>query len=244
MGRELRLASRTRGSLTARLCQTPQDLRAALALRALAFGADDADAFDAPGHHVLIESIATNGPVCTFRLAISDRGAEILSGYSAQFYDLSALAQTRHPMIEIGRFCLHPAWHDPDTLRLAWGTLAQVVADFGAVTLFGCSSFPGADPARHAQAFRLLHDRYIGPADMIPALKSPAALRLAMYATADVDGTGPRLPPLLRSYLAMGGWVGDHVVPDPAMNTVHVFTALPIAAVPPPRARTLQRIAG
>ena len=245
MGRDLRLAARTRGALTARLCRTPDDFKAALALRALSFGANNADAFDARCQHVLIESTGTAGPVCVFRLAVSALGADILSGYCAQFYDLSALAQTIHPLIEIGRFCLHPAWHDPNTLRLAWGTLAQIVADSGAVMLFGCSSFPGADPARHAQAFRLLHDRYIGPANLVPALKSPAALRLSTFGGADVAGRAQAqqgLPPLVRSYLRMGGWVGDHVVPDTSMNTVHVFTALPVATVPPLRARSLRRI--
>lgn len=245
MGRDLRLADRTRGAFTARLCRTPDDFRAALTLRDLSFGANNADAFDARCQHVLIENSGTRGPVCVFRLAVSDRGADILSGYAAQFYDLSALARTSHPLIEIGRFCLHPAWHDPDTLRLAWGTLAQIVADSGAVMLFGCSSFPGADPARHTQSFRLLHDRYIGPANLVPALKSPSALRLSTFRGAQVTGPAraqQSLPPLLRSYLRMGGWVADHVVPDTSMNTVHVFTALPVAAVPLLRARTLRRI--
>ena len=52
------------------------------------------------------------------------------------------------------------------------------------------------------------------------------------------------LPPLLRSYLGLGGWVGDHAVIDKVMNTVHVFTALSVDAVPAARARALRALAG
>ena len=52
------------------------------------------------------------------------------------------------------------------------------------------------------------------------------------------------MPPLLRTYLMMGGWVSDHAVVDDDMNTLHVFTGLEIAAVPPARARALRMVAG
>ncbi len=41
------------------------------------------------------------------------------------------------------------------------------------------------------------------------------------------------MPPLLRTYLMMGGWVSDHAVVDRQMNTLHVFTGLEIGAIPP-----------
>ena len=50
------------------------------------------------------------------------------------------------------------------------------------------------------------------------------------------------IPPLLRTYLAMGGWVSDHAVVDRAMNTLHVFTGLEIAAIPEARKKLLRAI--
>jgi hypothetical protein len=41
----------------------------------------------------------------------------------------------------------------------------------------------------------------------------------------------------------MGGWVSDHAVIDRQMNTLHVFTGLEIAAIPPNRARLLRALA-
>jgi putative hemolysin len=51
------------------------------------------------------------------------------------------------------------------------------------------------------------------------------------------------LPPLLRLYLGIGGWVSDHAVIDRAMDTLHVFTAVEIAAIPPARQGLLRAVA-
>ncbi len=51
------------------------------------------------------------------------------------------------------------------------------------------------------------------------------------------------MPPLLRSYLLMGGWVSDHAVVDRQMNTLHVFTGLEISAIPAARKRLLRAVA-
>ena len=52
------------------------------------------------------------------------------------------------------------------------------------------------------------------------------------------------MPPLLKTYLLMGGWVSDHAVVDRNLNTLHVFTGLEIRAIPPARARLLRLAAG
>jgi putative hemolysin len=51
-----------------------------------------------------------------------------------------------------------------------------------------------------------------------------------------------RMPPLLRTYLMMGGWVSDHAVVDRQMNTLHVFTGLEIGAIPAARKRLLRAL--
>ena len=51
-----------------------------------------------------------------------------------------------------------------------------------------------------------------------------------------------RMPPLLRTYLVMGGWVSDHAVIDTDLNTLHVFTGIEIARVPSKRAKLLRAL--
>jgi phytoene dehydrogenase-like protein len=71
------------------------------------------------------------------------------------------------------------------------------------------------------------------------AWTDPAALKQMLR----LGGFGRALrqmPPLLRSYLAMGGWVSDHAVVDRDLGTLHVCTGVEIAAIPPSRARLLR----
>jgi putative hemolysin len=53
-----------------------------------------------------------------------------------------------------------------------------------------------------------------------------------------------QMPPLLRTYLTMGGWVSDHAVIDRQLNTLHVFTGVEIAAIPPVRKRLMRAVVG
>jgi putative hemolysin len=53
-----------------------------------------------------------------------------------------------------------------------------------------------------------------------------------------------QMPPLLKTYLMMGGWVSDHAVIDRQMNTLHVFTGVEIVAIPETRKRLLRAVAG
>jgi putative hemolysin len=179
------------------------------------------------------------GPlVSTFRMRTTT-AAEIMSGYASQFYDLARLSQTHGPHIEIGRFCTDPANPDPHIPRVAWGALTQIVDASEAQVLFGCTSFEGTDPTLYGRHWQRLADNHLGPVDLLPGQKSPDAVPFDR-----VDGPGHRtpMPPLLRTYLAMGGWVSDHAVVDHVMNTMHVLTVVEIAKIPPARVKALRAL--
>ncbi|MBF9046778.1 GNAT family N-acetyltransferase [Rhodobacterales bacterium LSUCC0031] len=240
-----------KGRYRARIAADADDLEAAQRLRTLAFRGPDAerldrDDFDDACTHVLIEDIRSAALVCCFRLLPLRSGAEIGRSYSAQFYELSALSAFDGPMVEMGRFCIHPDWHDPDILRLAWGAMTALVDRDGVEMLFGCSSFHGTQAAEYADAFALLRDRHIAPKRWLPRVKSPAVFRFAarLRRKPDLKRAQAKMPPLLRTYLMMGGWVSDHAVIDRDLDTLHVFTGLEIRAVPPGRARLLRAVAG
>lgn len=243
--------SMARGRYRARLAGTAADLAAAQRLRTLAFrgpGADllDADDFDLACTHMLVEEVATGRLVCCFRLLPLRSGAEIDRSYSAQFYELSALSEFEGPMVEMGRFCIHPEAHDPDILRVAWGAMTAWVDREGVEMLFGCSSFHGTEARDYYDAFALLRDRHLAPKRWLPRVKAPLVFRFAsrLRRKPDLRRAQARMPPLLRTYLLMGGWVSDHAVIDRDLGTLHVFTGLEIRAVPPARARLLRAVAG
>ena len=238
-----------RGRYRARRARTPQDLTVAQRLRALAFHSGeglDSDAFDAICDHMLIEEVGSGTLVCCFRVMFLSSGPDINKSYSAQYYDLSGLESFGGPMVELGRFCIHPERTDPDILRVAWGAITAFVDARGVGLLFGCASFVGTDACAYHDAFALLRARHLAPGHWSPRVKAPNVVR---FATGPQGPTDPRkgmqrMPPLLRTYLIMGGWVSDHAVVDGQMNTLHVFTGLEIAAIPPARQKLLRAVAG
>ncbi len=246
-----------KGRYTARMASGPYDVDKAQALRHLAFRANrglsetsdqsrDRDAFDAQCQHVMVEDPKSGTLVCCFRLLPLKDGADIGASYSAQYYDLKALSTFDGPMVEMGRFCIHPDWTDPDILRVAWGAMTRFIDSTGAEMLFGCSSFDGADAAKHHDALALLKDAHLAPKRWLPRVKAPRVFRFASRLRLfrpDAKRALIGMPPLLRTYLAMGGWVSDHAVLDTDLNTLHVFTGLEIRAIPPARARLLRTIA-
>lgn len=238
----------TKGRYIARISSGSGDIAAAQALRALAFGTDktDSDSFDDICDHLLVHDLRSGALVCCLRLLTLRDSRDVIRSYSAQFYGLGALEKFPGRMAEIGRFCVHPDWSDPDILRLAWGTLAKYVDENHIDFLFGCSSFRGVDTDSYLDTFALLKARYLAPKQWVPQIKAPHVFRYGMQLRCkpDVKNALRAMPPVLRSYLMMGGWVSDHAVVDQQMNTLHVFTGLEIRAIPQARKRNLRAVVG
>lgn len=240
-----------KGQFQARIACGDADIAAAQALRFRAFRGDsidgrDEDGFDAACVHVLVEEEASGRLACCFRLLTLGSGAEIGRSYAAQFYELSALAAFQAPMVEMGRFCIAPEFAtNPDVLRVAWGAMTRWVDQSGVQMLFGCSSFSGIEAQTYRDSFAMLAERHLAPERWLPKVKAPDVYRFASQIgkLQDMARAVRLMPPLLRTYLLMGGWVSDHAVVDRDLNTLHVFTGLEIAAIPPARVRLLRGVA-
>lgn len=239
----------TKGRYRARLAESQADVEMAQALRHQAFfgrAGRDADRFDALCSHILVEDLRGGALVACFRVLPLRGGGEIGRSYSAQYYELSGLEAFEGQMVEIGRFCIAPGRQDGDILRVAWGALTAYVDENKVEMLFGCSSFAGTDEARYLDAFAMLKARYLAPKRWLPRVKAPQVFRFAarLRRKPDAKLALAAMPPLLRTYLMMGGWVSDHAVVDRQLNTLHVFTGLEVARIPAARKRALRAVAG
>lgn len=241
-----------KGRYTARLAADMNDVARAQRLRHRAFvdkaglapraGGLECDPHDDLCEHILIED-PDGRLVCCFRLLPLTDGGQIERSYSAQFYDLQSLRAFDGPMVEMGRFCIDPDARDPDILRVAWGAMTRFVDETGVEMLFGCSSFSGTQAETYFDAFAMLSQRHLAPRRWLPRVKAPKVFRFAERLRArspDRKLAMRRMPPLLKTYLTMGGWVSDHAVVDDQLGTMHVFTGLEIRAIPPSRARLLR----
>lgn len=242
------------GRYAARMAGTAAEVRRCQQLRHLAFVEErglagspeglDRDAFDARCRHVMVEEVESGALVCCFRILALNDGSEIARSYAARYYDLERLARYPGRMVEMGRFCVHPAWRDPNILRAAWAALTAYIDRTGVELVFGCSSFHGVDAEVYQDAFALLRQKHLAPRRWLPRVKAPTVFRFARRARfrrPDIGRALRAMPPLLRSYLLMGGWVSDHAVIDSELNTLHVFTGVEVARVPEARARLMRR---
>ena len=241
------------GRYNARFARDAVDVQMAQHLRHQCFKPDqgngplfDADAYDDLCKHVLITDNASGELVCCFRF-MPVTAAQIDDCYSAQFYELSGLRDFSGSMVEMGRFCVRPDVKDPDVVRLAWAVMTKYVDEHNVEMLFGCSSFIGTDSGDYLDAFDMLAERHLAPPARLPKVKSPQVFRFAaerIRRPFDKKRAMRLMPPLLKTYLLMGGWVSDHAVVDTNLNTLHVFTGLEIKSIPPARARALRAVAG
>lgn len=218
-----------------------------MALRAACFPRSrgvEADAQDALSAHMMVEG--AEGLLGYFRVMLFGWGAGLEQGYAARFYDVGPLSGYARPIAEVGRFCVAPGGVHPDVLRLAWGAMTRLVDEGQAGLLVGCSSFRGAGWQTHRAGLALLAAEFVGPKAHLPGRKAAELVDYPALAGPVVDRRASLagLPPLLRTYLGMGGWVSDHAVVDRDLDTLHVFTCVEVDRVPAARAASLRAVAG
>lgn len=206
---------------------------------------DDQDALSA---HVMVEGPVDGaiGMLAYFRVMLFGWGAGLAQGYAARFYDVGPLSGYARPIAEMGRFCVAPGGVHPDVLRLAWGAMTKLVDEGQAGLMVGCSSFRGAGWEAHRAGLALLAAEFIGPVEHLPGRKAAEVVEYPglVGPVAERRASLASLPPLLRTYLGMGGWVSDHAVVDRELDTLHVFTCVEVDRVPRARAARLRAVAG
>ncbi|MBL9048556.1 MAG: GNAT family N-acetyltransferase [Tabrizicola sp.] len=236
-----------KGGMVARLVHGRAELDRVLAFRRRAFphrhGREE-DAQDALSAHVVVEGAGE--VLAYFRVMLFGWGAGLQQGYAARFYDVGPLSGYAKPIAEMGRFCVAPGGVHPDVLRLAWGAMTRIVDEGQAGLLVGCSSFRGFGWEAHRAGLALLAAEFIGPAEHLPGRKATEVVDYPSLAgpVTDRRASLAALPPLLRTYLGMGGWVSDHAVVDRELDTLHVFTCVEVDRVPAARAASLRAVAG
>jgi putative hemolysin len=218
------------------------DMAAVMALRRRHFRVDAGgtpDGCDAACRHLMVIDRGTGALAATCRYRVFPDSGALGTSYAAGFYDLRSLAACKGRFLELSRFC--SAGQDADALVTAWGALTRVIDSAGVAVIFGCASFPRADPQGHAPALAALAP-HVGPRTLRPDRKAVETLPLGCTGP-EAGARAGGLPRLLQTYLAMGGWVSDHAVIDREMDTVHVFTLVEVARVPAARAARLRQLA-
>lgn len=186
------------------------------------------DAFDEICDHLLVFDCSRGrGPeavVGTYRLLRREPAAPRGRFYTSDEYDISRILAYRGEVLELGRSCVDSAYRSGSTMHLLWRGIAEYVLYYDICLLFGCASLSGIVPEDLALELSYLHHHHLAP----PALR-PKALpeRYVDMNMMPQDAIDPRLaisklPPLIKGYLRLGGFVGDGAVVDRAFGTTDV----------------------
>jgi putative hemolysin len=230
------------GALQVRLAQSATDVDAALALRYRIFyekmGARplpgmeqqrrDYDGFDQICDHLLVLDHSRGaGPeavVGTYRLIRRVAAERFGNFYSAAEYDIGPLIAYPGEILELGRSCVDAGYRARPVMQLLWSGIAAYVFHYDIALMFGCASLPGTDPDALAVPLSYLYYHHLAP----PALRARALperfveMRRLDPAALDPMRTLAALPPLIKGYLRLGGFVGDGAVIDEQFNTTDV----------------------
>ena len=188
----------------------------------------DFDGFDELCDHLLVldhsRGSGADAVVGTYRLIRREAAARLGAFYSAAEYDIAPLVAYPGEILELGRSCVDAGYRPRPAMQLLWSGIAAYVFHHDIALMFGCASLPGTDPEALAAPLSYLHHHHLAP----PALRRAGAARaLCRDAPARPAGDRPEpalaaLPPLIKGYLRLGGFVGDGAVIDEQFNTTDV----------------------
>lgn len=230
------------GALQVRLAETVADIDAAQALRYSVFydemGAApsaemarrkrDFDSFDGICDHLLVFDHARGSGaaavVGTYRLIRRPAAAKHGSFYSAAEYDIAMIAAYPGEILELGRSCVDASARNRPTMQLLWRGIAAYVFHYDIALMFGCASLPGTDPDMLALPLSYLHHHHLAPPELRPKALPQRYVDMRRLASDAIDPARALadLPPLIKGYLRLGGFVGDGAVVDHQFNTTDV----------------------
>ena len=230
------------GNLGVRLAATQAEIDAVQALRyrvfyqemgaradaATATSRRDRDAFDAVADHLLVVDHAVGpgaeGVVGTYRLIQREAAAKIGRFYSASEYDIEPIVNFPGRILELGRSCVDAAYRGRVAMQLLWRGIAAYEIHYQVDLMLGCASLHGTEPDTLAPDLTYLYYNHLAP----PAVRPRALphryvdMRRMPPGLLDPKRVLSQLPPLVKGYLRLGGFVGDGAVIDRQFNTTDV----------------------
>jgi putative hemolysin len=188
----------------------------------------DADAYDAVADHLLVvDHDRGEGPECvvgTYRLIRRPAAERIGHFYSANEYDITHILNHPGGILELGRSCTDVAYRTRGTLQLLWQGIAAYVFHHKIALMFGCASLQGLDLDAHAEQLSYLAHHHQAPPHLCPRALESRYIPMDRLPRGSYDAKAAllALPPLIKGYLRLGGFVGDGAVLDPQFNTIDV----------------------
>ena len=231
------------GSLEARLAETGRDVDAVQALRYRVFYEEmsaraspktdrlrrDVDAFDLVCDHIMVidRALGEGGEavVGTYRVLRREPALRHGGFYSADEYDISCILAQRGEILELGRSCVDRQHRTRPTMQLLWRAISAYVFHYDITIMFGCASLHGTCIEESALPLSYLYYHHLAPPNLRPRALPERFVEMAQLPNEAIDRRAAlsQIPPLIKGYLRLGGFVGDGAVVDHQFNTTDVL---------------------
>jgi L-ornithine Nalpha-acyltransferase len=230
------------GDFEVRLAENAAEIDAAQALRYRVFYEEmtarptpemaarrrDFDAFDTACDHLLVldhrRGEGPEGIVGTYRLTRRSAAAKIGRFYSSAEYDIQRLIDYPGEILELGRSCIAKDARNTATMQMLWRGIALYSHHYNIQVMFGCASMPGTDPSQHSQAMSYLYHHHLAPPEIRVRALASRYVKMDVLEPGSYDPRKAmaRVPPLIKGYLRLGGFVGEGAVIDPEFGSTDV----------------------
>ncbi|XHR29946.1 MAG: GNAT family N-acetyltransferase [Chthoniobacteraceae bacterium] len=232
--------SRTQQLYRLRLADSTRDVEAAQRLRYEIFNIElgeglssavvsglDVDEFDAVCDHLLVEDIASNTLVGTYRVQMGDRALAGSGFYSAREFDFGPFLGRASEIVELGRACVHRRHRNLVVLGLLWKGIAHYAKQHNGRYLMGCSSLTSQDPAEGLALYHALKERHLAAPEWVthpmPGFECQGER---------TDPTPVRAPKLMSAYFSIGAKICGQPAIDSEFKTIDFLTWVDVLALP------------
>ena len=232
MKESVRLVVGATASYATRLARSAEEVRAAQSLRFEVFNLElnegleqsyatrlDADPYDTLCDHLIVEHVATQQIVGTYRLQMGGTAAQKLGYYCAQEFELAVFEPLRNEIVELGRACVHRQHRNLVVLGLLWKGIADYAKERGGRYLMGCSSITSQDPAVGASAYSQLCRKFLVESAFRTKPLPAYECELSVVAEEKVE-----IPKLLRAYMTIGAKICGPPALDRHFQTIDFLT--------------------
>jgi putative hemolysin len=188
----------------------------------------DRDQFDSVCDHIMVIHKPTGQVIGTYRLQTGVTAADNLGYYSEQEFDFAPYELLRGDVLELGRACVHPDHRAFEVLVLLWRGVAGYAQLCGSRYLIGCSSLSSQDVEVGSAAYHALSSCLVQE-----QLRTVPTSSFA-FPLAPANGSTPKIPKLLRTYLAIGAQICGAPAIDRDFGTIDFLTLLDLERLASP----------
>lgn len=226
------------GPLEVRLAHTEEDIRAAQCLRYEVFyeecGAQpdetikrlkrDISPIDDFCDVLLVIDHTCNKVVGTYRFMLREAAHKYGGHFTELEFDIHKLTAYPGQIMELSRSCVHKDYRTKPVMQLLWKGIGAYTQLNHVGLFFGCASFLGTDPDQYEQALAYLYHYHLAP----PELRATALpvhyqeMNLMPKDHVNRKEAIRQMPPLIKAYLRLGGFVGEGAFIDYTFNMLDV----------------------